>query len=126
HEGGSQEYSALLDFAGGILRRDSNNDGNFGGELEFVDTDRDCVSDQLISEIYGTSNSPEENYIHGVFDGPLESIDYLNSVITMSPESTQFWSDGVERSERIVRFSENAEFIGFGSIQHLSPGDFVH
>ena len=123
---GVEEYSALLDYAGGLLRRDSNNDGSFSGELEFTDSDRDCISDNYSSELYGINNLPNGNLVHGVFDGPLESIDYAGSSITMSADAMQFWSDGVLRQERSVNFSETVLFVGFDDIRLLQPGDFLH
>jgi hypothetical protein len=123
---GVEQYSALLDYAGGLLRRDANRDGSFNGELAFSDIDRDCVSDNFSSELFGTSNYPAAGQVQGVFDGPLESIDYINSVLTMAEGSQQLWSDGILRNERSVHFSENAVFAGFSDIHALLPGDFVH
>ncbi|MEZ5337606.1 MAG: hypothetical protein R3F46_05020 [bacterium] len=127
HGSGVEQYSALLDYSGGILRRDSDNDGSFAGELEFTDSDRDCVSNQLVEEIFFPGVEPvEQTLLHGVFDGPVESIDYFNSMIIMGEGSIQSWSDGAIREDRSVRFSENALFIGFGDIQSLAPGELVH
>ena len=127
HGSGVSEYSALLDYNGGVLRRDSDNDGSFTGEVEFEDSDRDCVSNQLVEEIFFPGvEPPQQGYIHGVFDGLVESIDFIASEITMVPGSMQFWSDGAIREDRTVHFSENAEFIGFADIRSLAPGDPVH
>ncbi len=125
---GILEYSALLDYAGALVQRDSDADGSFLDELKFPDSDLDCISDNYASELHGGSNvTPTGNIlVHGVFDGPLESVDFANTTLVMAEESQQSWSDGVERTDRTVVFSENAVFGGFPNFYTLQPGTYVH